>query len=92
LTATKTFSAGQLQACIAGNTCHQVQYDFLRGNTFFQLDTRFSKTVKFGERAKLELIFQAFDLTNRANFGGTYATSIRAANFMQRRVLSRPAE
>jgi len=60
-----------------------VPYNFLRGNTFFQLDTRLSKTLKFGERAKLELIFQAFDLTDRANFGGTYQTSIRAANFMQ---------
>jgi hypothetical protein len=83
LTATKAFSAAQLQACIAGGTCHQVPYDFLRGNAFFQLDTRVSKTLKFGEKARLELIFQAFDLTNRANFGGTYGTSIRAANFMQ---------
>jgi len=83
LTATSGFSSAQLQACIAGGTCHQVPYNFLRGNTFFQLDTRLSKTLKFGERAKLELIFQAFDLTDRANFGGTYQTSIRAANFMQ---------
>jgi hypothetical protein len=83
LTATKAYSAAQLQACIAANTCQQVPYDFLRGNAFFQLDTRFSKTLKFVEKARLELIFQAFDLTNRANFGGTYQTSIRAANFMQ---------
>ena len=33
------------------------------------------------ERAKLELTFQAFDLTNRANFGTSYATNIRATNF-----------
>lgn len=83
LTATKALSAAQLQACIAAATCHQVPYDFLRGNTFFQLDTRLSKTLKFGEKAKLELIFQAFDLTNRANFGGSYQTSIRSAVFMQ---------
>jgi len=81
--ATAAFSTAQLQACLAANTCHQVAYDNLRGENFFQLDTRFSKTLKFGERMKLDLIFQAFDLTNRANFGATYQGNIRSAAFMQ---------
>jgi hypothetical protein len=55
----------------------------LRGEAFFQLDTRVSRTFKFGEKARLELIFQAFDLTNRANFGGNYQGNIRSATFMQ---------
>jgi hypothetical protein len=30
---------------------------------------------------KLEVFFQAFDLTNRANFGTNYGTNIRTATF-----------
>jgi len=83
LQATKGYNQGQLQACLAANTCHQVPYDYLRGEAFFQLDTRFSRTFKFGEKPKLELIFQAFDLTNHANFGANYQGNIRSATFMQ---------
>jgi len=81
LLATKTYTAAQLRACLATGDCYQVPYDNMRGQAFFQLDTRFSKTVKFGDKARLELIFQAFDLTNRANFGANFRTSIRAADF-----------
>ncbi|HMF78768.1 MAG TPA: carboxypeptidase regulatory-like domain-containing protein [Bryobacteraceae bacterium] len=83
LLGTVNYTASQLQSCIAANTCHQVSYDSLRGNAFFQLDARVSRIFNFGEKAKLELIFQAFDLTNHANFGSQYQTSIRAANFGQ---------
>jgi hypothetical protein len=83
LTATASYTATQLQSCIAANTCHQVPYDSLRGAAFFQLDARVSRTINFGERAKLELFFQAFNLTNHANFGAQYQTSIRASNFGQ---------
>ena len=81
LLSTSGYTAAQLQACIAANTCHQVPYDFLRGENFFQLDTRVSKTLRFGEKMRLELIFQAFDLTNRANFGASYGGNIRASTF-----------
>jgi hypothetical protein len=60
-----------------------VAYDSMRGAPFFQLDARVSRMFNFGEKAKLELIFQAFDLTNHANFGSSYQTSIRASNFGQ---------
>jgi hypothetical protein len=80
---TATFSVAQLQACLAANTCHQLNYNPVRGENFFQLDMRVSKSIRFGEKAKLDLIFQAFDMTNRANFGGTYQTSIRSATFLQ---------
>jgi hypothetical protein len=83
LLATKAFSAADLRACLAGNTCHQVPFGNLRGNPFFELDTRLSKNFKFGEKANLELIFQAFDLTNRANFGVQYQTSLRSTQFQQ---------
>jgi hypothetical protein len=83
LKATAAYTAAQLQACIAAATCHQVPYDSLRGADFFQLDVRVSRAINFGERAKLELFFQAFNLTNHANFGSQYQTSIRASNFGQ---------
>jgi hypothetical protein len=81
LLATKTYTAAQLRSCLATGDCYQVGYDNMRGQALFQLDTRFSKTVRLSEKARLDLIFQAFDLTNRANFGANYRTSIRAADF-----------
>ncbi|HEV8148454.1 MAG TPA: hypothetical protein VGP79_18820, partial [Bryobacteraceae bacterium] len=83
LLATKDFTTTQLRACIADGTCQQVGFNNLRGQTFFQLDLRVSKTVKIGERARVELIFQAFDLTDRANFGNRYVGNIKATNFGQ---------
>jgi len=83
LTATAGYTAAQLNACIAANTCHQAPYNFLRGEDFFQLDARFGKVFHFRERAKLEVFFQAFDLTNRANFGTSYGGNIRTSTFQQ---------
>ncbi len=81
LLATKDFTATQLQSCIAAGTCTQVGASSLRGQAFFQLDTRFSKTIRFGEKARLELLFQAFDLTNRANYGNRFVGNIKSATF-----------
>lgn len=81
--ATKSYTTAQLQACLAAGNCFQAHYDALRGQPFFQLDSRFSKELRFGEKARLELIFQAFDLTNRANFGNNYVGNIRSSKFMQ---------
>jgi hypothetical protein len=83
LTATASYTAAQLTACITANTCHQVPYDYLRGEDFFQLDARFGRFFRFGERAKLEVFFQAFDMTNRANFGTSYGGNIRTSTFLQ---------
>jgi len=58
-----------------------VPYNYLRGEDFFQLDSRFAKFFTFKEKAKLELFFQAFDLTNRANFGSSYGANIRTSTF-----------
>ncbi|HKE20890.1 MAG TPA: TonB-dependent receptor [Bryobacteraceae bacterium] len=83
LTATAAYTASQLTACIAGNTCHQVSYDSLRGENFFQLDARIGRFFRFGDRARLEVFFQVFDLTNRANFGTSYGGNIRTSTFEQ---------
>ncbi len=81
LLATKAMSAAQLRACLAAGTCFQSPFGNRRGQTFFQLDTRVSKNIKFGERAALKLIFQAFDLTNRANFGHNFVANVRSSQF-----------
>jgi len=81
LLATKSYSDGQLLACLAAATCEQVPYDNVRGADFFQLDARVGRFFTFREHYKLELFFQAFDLTNHANFGSSYGTSIRASTF-----------
>ena len=81
LLANKGKSVAELRACLAAGTCVQAPFDNLRGQAFFQLDARLSKDVKFSERAKMKLIFQAFDLTNRANFGNNFDGNIRSTTF-----------
>ena len=81
LRATKDLTAQQIRDGIAAGTMHEIGYDTLRGQTFFQWDLRASKFFKFGERHRLEFIAQFFNLTNRANFGGNYVTSIRSDTF-----------
>jgi hypothetical protein len=60
----------------ASASCTIAKYDSLRGNPFFQLDSRLGKTFKFGERANVQVIAEAFDLTNRANYGNNFGKSI----------------
>lgn len=81
LTATAAFTATQLRACLAAATCHELPFDFARGQGFFQLDSRVAKNFKFGEQKTLSLIFQGFDLTNRANFGNSFQGNIRSSIF-----------
>lgn len=83
LTATKDMTAVNLRSCIAAGQCQEAGFNILRGQTFFQLDTRVSKAIKFGERARLNLIFQAFDLTNRANFGNQFVGNVQSTKFGQ---------
>jgi hypothetical protein len=79
LTALAGSSSADLRACLAAATCHEIGFDALRGDPFFQLDTRVSKTFKLGERSNLELISQLFNLTNRANFGNNFDGNVRDA-------------
>lgn len=66
------------QSCLAAGECLMVPFDNLRGQDYFQLDTRLTKSFNFAEKGTLRLIFQAFDITNRANFGNTFGGSIRS--------------
>jgi hypothetical protein len=60
--------------------CTIAKYDPLRGDPFFELDTRLAKNIKFGERMNLQLIAQAFNLTNRANYGNNFGNNIASAS------------
>ena len=56
--------------------CTIAKYDPLRGDPFFQLDLRLSKNFNLGDRFKLQFVAQAFNLTNRANYGNDFNGSI----------------
>jgi hypothetical protein len=83
LQATKSYTAAQIRSCLADGSCYTSSFGSQRGLPFFQLDARFSKLFRIHERATLEFMFQAFDLTNRANFGGNYQGNIRSSAFGQ---------
>ena len=82
-TATAAFTAPQLRAGLADGSLETLPFDPVRGNRFFQLDLRVSKTFTIKERQKLEFLCQMFNMTNRANFGNNYTTSIRSHAFGQ---------
>jgi hypothetical protein len=70
-----------LIACQNAGTCYQLPFDALRGQAFFQLDMRVGKTIRWHDRYNLQLFFQGFDITNRANFGSSYTNNIQSSNF-----------
>jgi len=71
-----------LQNCFYGTCATQLgiplspltisKYDPLRGDPFFELDMRLAKNIKFGDRMNLQLLAQAFNLTNQANYGNNF--------------------
>jgi outer membrane receptor protein involved in Fe transport len=71
-----------LQNCFYGQCSTQLgiplspltiaKYDPLRGDPFFELDMRLAKNIKIGERMNVQLVAQAFNLTNRANYGNNF--------------------
>lgn len=67
--------------CLRSGACTFAPFNNVRGQAFFQLDTRVTKNFRIGERANLQAIFQVFDLTNRANFGNNFVNDIRQANY-----------
>jgi outer membrane receptor protein involved in Fe transport len=73
-----TGAAGR--TCYFAGQCHLVPFNNLRGSPFFQLDTRLSKNFKLGEKASLQLIAQAFNLTNRANYGNDVNTNVNGVD------------
>lgn len=74
-------NAVKYRNCLRAAQCSFASFDNLRGQPYFQFDARVTKNFKLRERSNLALIFQVFDLTNRANFGNNFVTDVRQANF-----------
>jgi hypothetical protein len=70
---------GNVATCYYTAQCTIAKYDPLRGQAFFELDAKLAKTFKIGERAKIQLVAQAFNLTNRANYGNNFGNSIASS-------------
>jgi hypothetical protein len=47
--------------------------------TFFQFDARVSNTITIHDRYAITLFFQAFNMTNRANYGPNYDVNVSDA-------------
>jgi outer membrane receptor protein involved in Fe transport len=60
--------------------CTIAKYDPLRGDPYFELDMRLAKNIKIRERMNLQLVAQAFNLTNRANYGNNFGLNIASAS------------
>lgn len=69
------------QVCYYSGQCTIAKYDPLRGDAFFQMDTRLTKNFKFGETRALQLIAQAFNLTNHANYGNNFQGNVSSSSF-----------
>ena len=67
--------------CLRAGQCAIAGFDILRGQPFFQLDTRISKNFRIKERYTITALFQMFDLTNRANFGNNFTGDVRQTSF-----------
>jgi outer membrane receptor protein involved in Fe transport len=61
--------------------CTIAKYDPLRGLAFFELDAKLAKNFKLGERVTLQLVAQAFNLTNKANYGNNFGGNIASGTF-----------
>jgi len=71
----------QYRNCLRAGQCAIAGFDILRGQPFFQLDTRISKNFRIKERYTVTALFQMFDLTNRANFGNNFTGDVRQTSF-----------
>ncbi len=67
-----TTAASYYKTCLAAGTCREVAYDSYHGQTFVQLDARFANTITIHDRYNIQLFYQAFNMTNRANYGPNY--------------------
>jgi hypothetical protein len=64
------------QGCLAASTCREVSYNSWHGQNFLQFDLRISNNIHIHERFNLNLFYQAFNVTNRANFGPNYDVNV----------------
>lgn len=69
-------NSGAQQCFYFSTGCTIAKYDPLRGDPFFQLDMRLARTFPIHDRLQVQLVAQAFNLTNRANYGNDFNGSI----------------
>jgi len=78
---TSGLTSAQLRQAYFEGTLTTAKWDDLRGDPIFNLDTRLAKNIKLKkEGLNLQLIAQAFDLTNRANYGNDYGKTISTSS------------
>jgi outer membrane receptor protein involved in Fe transport len=58
--------------CYYSGGCQLAAYSGVRGDPYFDMDARLAKNIKLGEHRNLQLIFQAFNLFNHANYGNNF--------------------
>jgi hypothetical protein len=83
-TAFSTYAGNNVgaQYCFYMTTnCTIAKFDPLRGLAFFELDAKLAKNFKLGERVTLQLVAQAFNLTNKANYGNNFGGNIASGTF-----------
>ncbi len=79
---TSGLSKAQLRQAYFDGTLTTAKFDARRGDQTFNLDTRLAKNIKlWREGVNLQLIAQAFDLTNRANYGNDFGKNIGSSNY-----------
>ena len=65
-------------ACYYSGNCHISPYNSQRGDPYFDVDARLAKNIKLGENRNLQLMFQAFNLFNHANYGNDFGSTVNA--------------
>ncbi|HEY1995143.1 MAG TPA: hypothetical protein VGG81_12120, partial [Edaphobacter sp.] len=65
--------------CLSSGACREVAYDSYHGQTFLQLDARISNTIHIHERYAVNLFYQMFNMTNRANYGPNFDVNVSDA-------------
>jgi len=67
-------------ACYYGGNCQLAPYNSLRGDPYYDMDMRLAKNIKLGEGRNLQLVFQAFNLFNHANYGNSFDNLVASLN------------
>jgi Carboxypeptidase regulatory-like domain len=72
-----TTAASFYKSCLAAGSCREVAYNSnYSGTPFFQLDARIGKTISIHDRYNIALFYQAFNISNRANYGSNYDVNV----------------
>jgi outer membrane receptor protein involved in Fe transport len=74
-------STGAQQCFYISGSCTIAKYDPVRGDQFFQMDARLARNFPIKDRANIQLVAEAFNLTNRANYGNDFSGNIASKSF-----------